>query len=132
MAPEQALGQRAERTSDVYALGAILYELLTGRAPFRAASMKETLEQVIRDDPVPVGTMQPKCPRDLETICLKCLQKDPKRRYRTARKLAEDLKNFLEKKPIRARPVSSLERVWKWAQRQPGVAGCGAASCCWG
>jgi hypothetical protein len=124
MAPEQALGRGAQigPAVDIYALGAILYEALTGRPPFLSASVLETLEQVRTEDPVPPRRLQPVLPRDLETIGLKCLSKDPLRRYPTAAALAEDLGRFLEGRPILARPASTGERLVKWAKRRPATA----------
>jgi serine/threonine protein kinase/WD40 repeat protein len=123
MAPEQITGgASAEPAVDVHALGAILYECLTGRPPFKGASLHETLEQVTRHDPVPVRRLVPKVPRDLEIICLKCLEKEPGHRYSCAAALADDLACFIEGRAIRARPVSLAGRGWRWARRQPLLA----------
>ena len=108
--------------ADVYALGAIFYHMLTGRPPFQAATVLQTLEQVKTADPVPPSRLQPGLPRDVETICLKCLQKDPQRRYADAAALAEDLDRFLAGRAILARPTGAAERVWKWIRRRPAVA----------
>jgi WD40 repeat protein/serine/threonine protein kinase len=124
MAPEQAIGDSKSigPLVDVYALGAILYEALTGRPPFQGATVRETLEQVIQRDPLPPSRLQPGLPRDLETICLKCLRKEPAKRYATALDLADDLRRFLDNQPILARPVAWPERLGKWVRRRPAIA----------
>jgi serine/threonine-protein kinase len=129
MAPEQAQGNKFKigPPADVYALGAILYDVLTGRPPFKGATALDTLQMVQTAEPVPPSRWQAKLPRDLETICLKCLQKIPSQRYQTAAALADDLLAFLEGRPIQARPIGALERAWKWTARNPALAICCAA-----
>jgi serine/threonine-protein kinase len=124
MAPEQAAGKtrQIEPATDVYGLGAILYELLTGRPPFQAATVQETLDQVRLHEPLPPSRLQAKVPRDLETTCLTCLQKEPARRYASAEALAEDLRAFLGGEPIRSRPASRWERLVRWGRRRPAEA----------
>jgi tetratricopeptide (TPR) repeat protein len=129
MAPEQA-ESRSDAigvSADVYGLGAILYEMLTGRPPFRGVTVLQTLEQVRNQEPLPPRQLQPAVPLDLETICLKCLQKEPTKRYASAAELANDLERFRQNLPIQARPVSRWERGFKWARRRPALATLGAA-----
>jgi serine/threonine protein kinase len=126
MAPEQVQGRGTRSAigpaTDVYALGSILYELLTGRPPFRAETLLETVVQVQHDDPVPPRHMQPRLPRDLETICLKCLEKEPRRRYDSATALADDLGRFLARQPVAARPLGLAGRWYRWGRREPKLA----------
>jgi WD40 repeat protein/tRNA A-37 threonylcarbamoyl transferase component Bud32 len=126
-APEQAEGHAVGPAADIYALGAILYHLLTGHPPFQAATVLRTLDQVKAADPVPPSRLQPGLPRDVETIALKCLEKDPRRRYADAAALAEDLEHFLAGRPILARPTGAAERLRKWIHRRPAVAALSAA-----
>jgi WD40 repeat protein/Flp pilus assembly protein TadD len=124
MAPEQAAGRHEiGAATDVYALGAVLYDMLTGRPPFKAESALETLRQVMADPPVAPSRLRPRLPRDLETICMKCLRKEPAQRYASALALAEDLNRFQAGRPILARRSSAFERSARWCRRNPVVAG---------
>jgi tetratricopeptide (TPR) repeat protein len=124
MAPEQAYGRTKSigPASDIYGLGAILYEVLTGVPPFQRPTLLDTLNAVRSQEPVPPSRLQPKLPRDLEVICLKCLQKEPRKRYGSALELAEDLHLFLAGEPIHARAVSPVERLARWVRRNPRIA----------
>jgi serine/threonine protein kinase len=124
MAPEQAAGQVREigPATDVYGLGAVLYCALTGRPPFQSSSAMETMRQVLEQEPVPLRQLNPAVPHDLETVCLKCLEKTASRRYASAQELAEELGRFERGEPVRARPVGRLERTWRWCRRYPAVA----------
>jgi eukaryotic-like serine/threonine-protein kinase len=125
MAPEQATGivTRLGPAVDIYALGAMLYECLTGRPPFQSPDAMQTMMMVVSMEPIPPRQLQPRLPRDLETICLKCLEKAPRRRYASAGDLADDLRRFLDGRPIVARPVGYFERGLKWTRRRPAAAG---------
>jgi tetratricopeptide (TPR) repeat protein len=121
MSPEQARGEtQIDERADVYSLGATLYEALTGHTPF-AGQPHAVLKQIAEDDPISPRRLDETIPKDLETICLKCLEKEPHRRYPSAKALADDLHRFLEDRPIVARPVKRLERGWRWCRRNPGV-----------
>jgi serine/threonine protein kinase len=124
MPPEQAATRhgKVSRRSDVYGLGATLYHLLTGRAPFQAATITETLDEVLNKEPVPPRVLNSAVPRDLETICLKCLEKDPHLRYASARELADELGRFLRSEPTLARPVGIMGKLGKWCRRRPAQA----------
>ncbi len=124
MSPEQASGsvREAGPTTDVYSLGAILYEMLVGVPPFKKDTPLETLHKLLHDEPAKPTRLQPKIPRDLETICMKCLEKSPSCRYATARELAQDLDRFLNFESVKARPLSGPERIWRWCRRKTSLA----------
>ncbi|HKI72945.1 MAG TPA: serine/threonine-protein kinase, partial [Verrucomicrobiae bacterium] len=129
MAPEQASRRHGEVSarSDVYSLGALLYHLLTGRAPFAAGTVAETLQQVLNHDPLPLRALNPDVPADLETISMKCLEKEPSRRYASAQSVADELSRFLHDEPLTARPLGRFEKTWRWCRRNPAVAALTAA-----
>jgi tetratricopeptide (TPR) repeat protein len=122
LAPEQALGQPIQPSVDIHALGLVLYELLTGRQPFVATTAAEALYRVVKEEPTSVRLQSPWVPRDLEAVCMKCLEKDPRRRYATAADLAADLERFLADRPTHARPLGAVGRAWRWCRRNPWVA----------
>lgn len=130
MAPEQARGESKNvgPAADVYSLGAILYEALTGRPPFRSQTVMQTLQRVVSDEPAPPRKLVPSVPADLETVCLKALRKEPKERYATAQELADELDRFLHDEPVRARPLTRMEKVYRWCRRKPTLAGLLAAT----
>ena len=121
-APEQALGGTADARTDVYGLGAVLYHLLTGRPPFQGPTVDSILLQLRENDPLPPRQLNPTVPRELETICLRCLHRDSTHRYATALEVAEDLARFLEGVPVHARPAAPAEKFWRWCQRRPAIA----------
>ena len=121
MAPERFRGV-SDRRCDIYALGATLYELLTLRPAFESADRLRLIDQIVHEPPAPLRQLDRRIPRDLETIVLKALAKDPKDRFATADELAAELRRFLENRPIRSRPISASERLWRWCKRNPAVA----------
>jgi eukaryotic-like serine/threonine-protein kinase len=129
MSPEQAVAKRGTvgKHRDVYSLGAIFYHLLAGRPPFQGETLTDVLHQVVNDEPLAPHLLLPRVPHDLETICLKCLEKEPSRRYHTARELADELSRFLRDEPIQARPITHFEQAWRWCRRKPALASLCAA-----
>ena len=127
MAREQAMGAETTTGTDVYGLGAVLYHTLTGWPPFPGANKMKVIHQVINEEPAAPRVLNPAVSIDLNTICLKCLEKEPGRRYLTAQELKEDLERFLHGEPIHARPADWIENGWKWAKRRPGMATLSAA-----
>src|SRR5437762_1742022 len=122
---DSVVTHRVDRSTDIYSLGVILFQLLTGELPFRG-NQRMLLHQVINDDPVTPRKLNSRIPRDLETICLKCMEKEPLRRFATARSVADELRHYLTGQPIQSRPVSHTERVWRWSKRNPAIAGLSA------
>ncbi len=124
MSPEQARGEsnQTDHRADIYAIGVILFEMLTGHTPYRGNIRAVLQQKVVEDAPSP-RLLTPSVPRDIETICLKCLERDPAKRYQTAEEVSQELRRFQQREPIRARPISSLERAWRWCRRRPAISG---------